>query len=188
MTAYSAKINHSEDTIRRMAKVQCRTFGVGAMTASFLIALFLIGIGLFGKPLPDAAQVICIAFGCFALVSMDQPAKVLAQQVIVSLNGNFPKVSYQFHEKDISLTGTDTAARVSYGEIIRLVEDKEYLYLFVTDKSAYMIDRAEVIPGDSLELKGFLAAKVGLDWTRNRLPINISVHYLYHNYKNTRKR
>ena len=51
-------------------------------------------------------------------------------------------------------------------KMVRLVEDKEYLYLYISRESAYMVDRSTVEPGDSGKLKEFLAGKTGLDWTK----------------------
>jgi len=49
-----------------------------------------------------------------------------------------------------------------YGMIQRVIEDKEYYYLWLTRATSYMIDKSTVAPADQKAFKAFLEAQTGL--------------------------
>jgi hypothetical protein len=49
-----------------------------------------------------------------------------------------------------------------YGMIQRVIEDKEYIYLWLTRATSYMIDKATLEPADQKAFKAFLEARTGL--------------------------
>lgn len=58
--------------------------------------------------------------------------------------------------------------RLEYSRFHRLVEDNEYLYLFLGRKSVCMIDKSTIQGGTADELKAFAAERTGLSWRRGR--------------------
>ena len=51
-------------------------------------------------------------------------------------------------------------------QLIKLVEDRRYIYLYVSSQSAYMVDKASIKGGTVDEFKTYLADKTKLKWTR----------------------
>ena len=51
---------------------------------------------------------------------------------------------------------------MDYEAIQRVVEDKEYIYLWLTRATSYMIDKTTVEPADQKAFKAFLEQKTGL--------------------------
>ena len=119
----------------------------------------------------------CILLGSFTLVGLNSPARQLADQVIRSLNGKFPTITYYFEDELIRLKGTDNADSLPYSDIYLLLEQKDYLYLFLKDHSSYMLDRSSITPNEA-GLMALISEKTGLPWTKNRSILNTSIKTL----------
>ena len=61
------------------------------------------------------------------------------------MGGHFPKSDYCFYEKEF--TFHDKEEPVPYKRLIRLIEDKQHLYLYVAEQSGYMVDKGTVTGG-----------------------------------------
>ncbi|MDO5540305.1 MAG: YcxB family protein [Eubacteriales bacterium] len=186
MVHCSASITYNEDTMKRMVKIRMRTFrGIGTY-GLFAIGLVFLVLGVLSSYGTLATRTMMVAVGCFILVGINTPEKYMAKKIIQSMNGRFPKLSYDFGFEVVKIKGADNINRLDYEEIIRLVEDDEYLYVFRKDKSAFMIDRKTAKPkADSL--KELLSEKTGLRWTKPRALAATSLITIIVDKKNTRK-
>lgn len=174
---YRASIKHSEDTVRTMARAQYETFRPMAYYWLLLVSLILLAVAVFVPGLGQSVKILCILLGSFTLVGLNSPARQLADQVIRSLNGKFPVISYTFEDDAIHLEGTDSADTLPYSDIYLLLEQKDYLYLFLKDRSCYMLDRSSMIPDDA-GLMTLVEEKTGLPWTKNRSILQTSIKTL----------
>ena len=165
MEKYTARINHSEETIKAMARTQFECFKGKSYYITFVVCLGLLAAAIFWKGIPQGVQILFLAVGCFTLIGLNSPPKKLAEQVIKNLKGKFPKMGYVFSADSVQLTGADEDAELKYKDILLLVEDRNYLYIFIQNRSAYMIDTSSVKP-DAAGFKAFLEKKTGLHWTR----------------------
>lgn len=185
MADYHATIEHNETTVRLMARAQFDAFRPKSFYFLLFLALALLAAAVFVPGLSQQLKILCIVFGSFLIVGLNSPPRQLADQIIRSLNGRFPVIRYSFGEESAALEGTDTADTLHYNEIIRLVEQKDYLYLFIRNRSAYMIDRSTAEPDDE-GLMAFLEKKTGLAWTRNRSIWNTSLKSIREQNRNTK--
>lgn len=174
---YQASIKHSEETVRIMARAQYETFRPMAYYWLLLISLILLAVALFVPGLGQSVKILCILLGSFTLVGLNSPARQLADQVIRSLNGKFPTITYYFEDELIRLKGTDNADSLPYNDIYLLLEQKDYLYLFLKDHSSYMLDRSSITPNEA-GLMALISEKTGLPWTKNRSILNTSIKSL----------
>lgn len=174
---YQASIKHSEETVRIMARAQYETFRPMAYYWLLLISLILLAVALFVPGLGQSVKILCILLGSFTLVGLNSPARQLADQVIRSLNGKFPTITYYFEDELIRLKGTDNADSLPYSDIYLLLEQKDYLYLFLKDHSSYMLDRSSITPNEA-GLMALISEKTGLPWTKNRSILNTSIKSL----------
>ena len=186
MTVYTAKIEHSEATVRTMARAQYDAFRPRSFYFFLLLSLGFLAVALFVPGLSQSLKLLCIVIGCFLIVGLNSPPRQLADQIIRSLNGRFPIIGYRFEEESIELSGTDTMDSLPYDEIIRLVEQPDYLYLFIHNRSAFMIDRSSIQP-DEAGLMELLRTKTGLAWTRNTSVLNTSLKSLREQRQNTKR-
>ena len=164
MTNYTAKIKHSEDTIKAMAKTQYECFRSKSYYVMLIFAIVLLALTIFVSAISQEIKTLMIAVGCFTVVGLGSPPKQLAKQVIKNLNGKFPVMEYHFGEESVQLTGADTGV-LEYKEILQLAHDSKYLYIFIQNRSAYMLERSSAKP-DEEGLKKLVAEKTGLTWVR----------------------
>ena len=75
-------------------------------------------------------------------------------------------LSYIFLEDSFTTNTGKEKTTVRYSELIRLVPDEKYLYLFTNRKNAYMICRETVNPQNAEALMEFLREKSSLEWKR----------------------
>ena len=161
---YSAKIKHDEKTILEMAKAQNACFKPKTAIYLSVVSLAILAVAVFVPGLNQVARGLLVAMGCFTLVGLNAAPGRLAKQVIASLGGKFPEIYYFFYEDGRKRTGAEVSEQ-KYGEIIRLVEQRNYLFLFLENHSAYMIDKKSARP-DPDSLKSFLSLKTGCGWSR----------------------
>jgi hypothetical protein len=164
MKVYTAKIRHSENTIKAMAKTQYECFRSKSYYVMMVAAVALLGLALFVDELSQSIKTLMIMLGCFSIVGLGSPPRQLARQVISNLKGKFPAMEYTFGAKSVQLTGADTNV-LEYKEILLLTFDSKYLYIFIQNRSAYMIERSSIKP-DEKGLMQHLTEKTGLSWSR----------------------
>lgn len=162
MEKITAKMAHSKDTIIRLSLTQYNCFEFKSKMVRFLLAMVLIIYGLYADP-GMLTPMIALFFGCILIANLSLRPRLRASKVIEQLHGQFPRSDYVFDRT--SFTDGSNGKAISYSSLIRLVEDREYLYLYISQESAYMVEKASVSHGASV-LKDFLVEKTGLSWTR----------------------
>ena len=167
MKTFTARIQHSEQTVRLLCKTQYNTFHFRQKVFQCVAGLALTVTGLNGALGGWGAVVIFL--GCWMLVSLNLQAHNLSKQTLEQLGGHFPSAEYRFAEDRFTFSGENGETDVAYGKLVRLVEDNAYAYLFLGELVTYMVDKSTVSGGED-EWKAFLEKKTGLSWTRtNRL-------------------
>ena len=171
-------MKHTEESIKRLAKVQYDTFSVHTKVIWYGICLIciLMGFGLIvdiGTPW----RYIPLAFGCVAFANIGASSKARASNTLdaVRRQGGFPCTTMTFLNNKIRISEkTGGSADLEYNSLFRLVEDQEYLYLFTTRTAAYMVPKEQV--HDMEGFKAFLEKKSGQAFHQpvNLLKCNLS--------------
>ena len=146
-------MQHNEQTVHRLAGVQYNTFSGFAKLFWYLLCILgiLSGFGLIVNP-GEPWRYVILAFSCVVIVNVG---------AIKAQGGVFPRTDMTFAESAIHIREEDgSSSDLSYDRIIRLVEDPQYLYLFITREAAYMVP-LDQIP-DKKSFMGFLEKQVGL--------------------------
>ena len=186
MVHCSASIQYNEETMMRMVRTRMRSFRGIATYVLYLFGLGFLVLGVLSSYGTLATRTMWVAVGCFILVGINMPEKYMGKKIVQSMNGRFPKLSYDFGRNVAKVVGADTTNRIAYDEIIRLVEDDDYLYIFLKDKSGFMIDRKSAKPkADSL--KELLTEVTDLQWTKARSLVSVSAVSIFLDRKNTKK-
>lgn len=162
MDKITAKMVHSRDTIIRLSMTQYNCFEFKSKMVRFLLAMVLIIYGLYADP-SMITPMIALFFGCILIANLSLRPRLRAAKVIEQLHGQFPVSDYVFHRT--SFTDGSNGKAIPYSSLIRLVEDQEYIYLYISQESAYMVEKSGISCGAEA-LKDFLAEKTGLPWTR----------------------
>lgn len=182
---FTAKIEHTEKTIESLYRAQYHAYEKPKMIIWMGFALALIFVAAF-SPFPSWAKAFILLIGAWLVVSPDFPALVRADRVVEARHGNLPKMEYEFHKDQMKISGEGSMS-ISYKKIVRLTEDKFYLYIIMSKDSICMIDKNTVRPDNVSELKEFLANKTHLYWQNEKsfLMMNLAdVILIFRNRKN----
>lgn len=158
---FSAHMNHNAETVKKMAHMQYNNFIYKRRRIHLLCALAMIALGivLFGK----TWGFISLGFGIFLLWLLDLVPRRVTKQAIKNFNGEYPRIHAFFSE-----TGMFTQLveeEVAYDTLVKLIEDRNYLYIYVNQITAFMLDKSTVEGGVD-ELKSFLCEKTGMSWAK----------------------
>ena len=173
MVLYTAEMKHSAETVKKFTLLQYNTYEWWrkGLLLLFSAALILFGISVH-SPIP---MILCLFAGCFLLTNINSRASSVADGVIEAMKGSFPHLTYSFTESGFS-DGEDRPT-VPYKNLYRLISDEQYLYLFISKASGYMIDRTTVQgEGGPEGLMKLLSEKSGLSWTK---PFSLLTFNLY---------
>lgn len=159
-------MQHDTASVKRLSVVQFNTFSAGRRYALYALALLLIlfGFGLiydFGTP----ARYFFLAPGCILLVNVGASAGLKADKTLAAIRrqgGRFPCTKMLFGDSSIRITEEDSKSRtMKYGDILRLAEDREYYYLFVSTEAAYMVPKNQLHDSDAF--RKHLMRKTNMD-------------------------
>lgn len=156
---FTAQIQHSEETFRKLAQTQYNAYCIPTKLIMLALSLACLYYGV--TEAVGGFSLILLFIGCWMIISMQLPVKRNAEKMIELAHGNFPHTEYQFLSEHILITGGGEVVKLSYAEIYELLEDREYIYLFLDKVSGYMIPKASVKPENIAEFCLFLEEKTG---------------------------
>ena len=163
MELYSAGMQHSAETVRHFTLLQYNTFEWWRKLLFFLLSAVLIVFGI--SSLSSLAMIFCLFAGCMILTNLNMRANSIADGVIEAMHGRFPQLHYVFTES--GFTDGEDRPEVPYQKLFCLIADEQYLYLFTSKASGYMIEKKSVLgQGGAEGLKVFLAQKAGIPWKK----------------------
>ena len=175
MTNITAKMVHTKESVELMCITQYNTFEFGKKIALYVIAIALIVFGIMGK-VSTSISLVCIMIGCFMLTGSNAVAKSRADTVIKQLGGQMPVFNYSFGPTKFNFN-PDTEP-VSYSALSRLAEDSNYLYMFLQNRAAFMVQKNTVSGGSVNDLKELIARKSNLTWKQPVTLLNFSLKSL----------
>ena len=167
MELYQAEMQHSAKTVKQFTTLQYNTFEWWRKLLLFCLSAVLI---LFGAVYGSASgfsvlTVFCIFAGCILFTNLNARANLIADRVIEAMKGVYPVLQYSFSESDF--TDGDDRPRIPYTKLFRLISDEEYLYLFVSKASGYMIRKDSIKgEGDAQGLMDLISGKTELSWQK----------------------
>lgn len=160
---YHAKMKHSQRTIAKLVQTQYDTFQFKNKVVQALVGFGLVLFGLFA-PGEMIMPWIALFVGCVMLANLNTVPKRQTKKLLAQMGKKYPQSDYTFGEEGFRYY--DKGDTIGYKSLIRLVEDNQYCYLYVSTVSAYMVDKGTVTGGSVEEFKAFLADKADLSWTR----------------------
>jgi len=156
---FTAQIQHSEETFRKLAQTQYDAYCMPTKLMMLALSLACLYCGI--VEVAGGFSLILLFIGCWMMISMQLPAKRNAEKMIELAHGNFPHTEYQFLSEHIRITGGGEIVELSYTEIYELLEDKDYIYLFINKSSGYMFPKDSIKPNDVAGLYSFLEERTG---------------------------
>ncbi|MGN1000193.1 MAG: YcxB family protein, partial [Faecousia sp.] len=174
---YTAEMQHTEDSIRRLSKIQYRTFRPGVR-----LLWLAAGVGTILAAVYSGANQLLFYLlmfaGCWLMINLDLPAKHRADKIIDSGKGTLPHTRFRFREEDFTVKSGGYEKTVSYRLLYALLEDEQYLYLFLNADAAYMVDKATLSPGEMSLFQAALEKRSGLDFRKPTTLLNLRLSRL----------
>lgn len=166
---YTAEIEYTPDSIKQLSNAVSNAF---RFNLKMIYLVICIGLVVFGVVIGmnSLTGIVCIAFGCFLIPSVNAMENNRANRQIRQLKGKTVRVTYQFAPDGFTCFDSKVKRTYGYGSIIRILDAGDYLYLFPNPRQAFMIDKKSIAPRGEVMFKNFIAEKVGLEWTS---PISI---------------
>lgn len=182
---YEGKITHTEDTLERLFKTERQTYHQMDILIRLAVGFLILLAGLFSTDIPGILKAILIVVGGLILLTRDFSVIGRAQDVTEKRGGNLPVMRYVFYDSDMHLSG-EGSMHMAYGRLHRLIEDRDYFYLFQGKGSVCMMEKASLKPRDADALKEFLSGKTGLKWGRTYSLLSMNLFDLRQAYRDFR--
>lgn len=137
---YEGRIDHNEDSIHALFRTRYQTYYLGRVVACAAAGIALAAAGLFA-PVPLWGQALLMLAGCLLFAGRELPATLRAEDAIEARGGALPTVKCTFCSGHLELAEGGLEKKLRYEKLDRLVEDKNYLYLFFGPDSVVMVAR-----------------------------------------------
>ena len=181
---YRAKISHTEKTVEQLYKMQYYVYEKPRMILRALIGFGLVVAAVLSG-LPTWGKALLLLVGAWLLVSRDFPAAVRADRALSERKAKLPDMNYSFGQDKVHLSG-EGSMDIPYHKLTRLVEDKQYLYLFLNRNSVCMMEKDSVKPADLMAFAKFLEEKTGRKWQAEKSFLSMSIYDLRQAFKDMR--
>ena len=159
---FTAGIQYSEKTIRKLAELQYSTFNFGRKMGQMVLGVALVAVGIFAG---SKLGIVALAVGCIIIVSLNLRPKSLGDQISKQYNCKFPALKYYFTHTGIRTQ--QVPEETPYKTMICLIDDGNYLYFFLENHSAFMVDKSTVKGSGGVDaLKTLAETKTGLPWKK----------------------
>lgn len=173
---YRGKIDHSEKTIQLLYKTQYYAYEKPRMLIRLGIGVVMV-IASLTVEMPMWTRAILMLIGAWLMASRDFPSQIRADRVLEKRRGQLPQMSYEFYPSRVALSGEGNMD-IRYEKFTRLVEDSDYLYLFIAKDSVCMLERTSLSPQPAEDFMKYMEDKTGLKWRREKSILSMNLYDL----------
>ena len=182
---YIVTMRHDEKTLTALSHMQYDLFCTRNYIARNLLAITAILVG--GFYFKQIWGILLLAYGAYLLTSTYASANHTARKLIAAIEANggkYPSSRYFFEDKAIRIvyhpgeTDEEELDPVGYGAIQKLGEDRDYLYLFTSDRGGYMLPK-KALDDDLNGFREFIRLRARMDFQRSRNPMSRVRAWLY---------
>ncbi len=162
---FFAGIKQSASTIKQFSRVRYNVFCTKWKIITLGIAIgFAVASISFAQKYSWAA-VGLMFLSCIVFANIDAAADYTANQVISMFHDSFPTLVYSFLSTCYHVY--ESEEQMEYGTIVRLVEDKDYLYIFHSAQYGIMLSTSSIQgQGGEDDFKAFISKKTSLKWEK----------------------
>lgn len=176
-TLYTAKMQHNAATIEKLVVMQYNTFQTVNKLVRYLIGAVMIAYGLITYDKGMFTTYLCLLLGGFMLASVNLRPKHNAKLILQQIGRKFPSSEYFFSANGFK--DSEKSKEIPYKNLIKIIDDRKYLYLYVSKQSAYMVNGDTVLGKDGLNgLRALIAEKSGIRWSSPATFWNFSIRNL----------
>ena len=181
---YQAKITHTEKSVEQLYKTQYYVYEKPRMLLRAVIGFVLVVTAALSS-FPTWAKALLLLIGAWLLVSRDFPAAVRADRALSERKARLPSMNYSFGPETVHLSG-EGRMDIPYSKFTHLVEDRQFLYLFVARNSICMMEKESVKPADIMAFAKYMEDKTGLKWRAEKPFLSMSIYDLRQALKDMR--
>lgn len=157
------EITHTMDTCLRLALIQDKRFGRTRRVIRGVIALLPMLLG-YAVGFDHIWGILLLVLGVMLYWTSGCMYERDAEKAFRMTPEKYRKVTYYFREKDVLIEAGGSQKAVSYDEIIALITDGSYYYLFINPQQAYMMELKKATRRDTERFENFLCEKTGKKW------------------------
>lgn len=159
---FRATMAHNKDSYLALTKMQYLQYGSKFRLLLFeLGAMFVVGGVLFEE---SFFTMLLLMIGCWLIVSGNYLPIIRAERLVRHAGGKYPKTEYCFRDEVLEYGNSIETGTLAYSDIIRITQDDDFCYLFIENKAAHVIPKAELRPNDFEQFEKFLFEKTGQVW------------------------
>ena len=175
MVYYKATMRHSEKTFQSLAHMQYDLFCRGNLVGRSAISFGLMVLGIVNYT--QWWGLLLIAYASYLLSSKYAAANHTAKKLAKNIRDSgmeFPSSRFEFQQNAMNIIAlpenVSSGDPLSYEDILRLGEDREYFYLFRNQYGGYMIPKTEL--GDKTDdFRAFMENKTGKSFNVQAAPV-----------------
>lgn len=171
---FSAQIQHTNDTIYRLSKIQYNNFQLGTKLLWLSISVATL-LGAVYNTENQLLFYLLLFAGCWLMSNANMPAKRRAEKIFESAKGDLPCTEFSFHGDHFEAASEDHSASVRYSDLYALLEDTEYFYLFINRSAGYMIPKDSLSPENPEEFRCLLQDRSGLRIRKPNTLLNLNL-------------
>ena len=162
---YTATMHHDAKSVKRMAHLQFNNFIYKRRRITLLVGLTFLCAGGFVVRVREGWGVFLILLGIFTLYLVDLVPRKVTKQAMKNFAGNYPVIHAFVTETGIS---TQLAPdEVELAKLVKLMEDKKYVYIYVSEITAFMLEKSTVDGDGGLDgFKKYISDASGLKWEK----------------------
>ena len=182
---FHGSVSYSAETVKKMEKVRYRTFSLLTSLARIACACVMVvcGYAVGGK-----SGTLLVALGCILAVSSDVIGRWRCDQTIRALGGGTIHVSYRFLETGFLTSAGKEETLCAYKDLICLLEDEGYYYLFPNEHQVYMMEKESLRPKEGDRFRTLLAKGCDQEWLRPLSLVTVNLKQIIHFVKTVNRK
>ena len=162
---YTAKMHHNEKTVKRMSHMMFNNFIYTRRRITLLVGLAFLCAGANVVRVREGWGVVLLLLGIFTLYLVDLVPRKVAKQAMKNFAGNYPNI--HAFVTDTGMFTQLASDEAEFGSLVKLIEDRKYVYIYVNQVTAFMLEKATVDGEGGLDgFKRFISEKSGLPWDK----------------------
>ena len=160
---YTKKIMYTKEQCIRLAKIQYYFFGKLRKFFRILLSVIPLIVGVI-VGLDSIRGILLLVLGIYVYVKTASIYEIDGEKAYNSIKQNTAPFEYDFFENEFRVRLGEKEKTINYNSIYALVSDEEYIYLFLSDKQAYMVPINPLKKDENDEVLKFLNEKTGKPW------------------------
>lgn len=181
---FKKKFKHSKESVIALNQVQHLSFNKKAILIQLAIGTIMIFLGIFTN-INTVVNIVLIVFGCALALGWKEIPKMNAEKTIEGLGEELPETTFTFFEDSFITKSGEFEKTTQYSEIIRIVNDTKYNYLFISRESAFILSKSKEIDEEK-KFHSFICEKTQLNWIEIKAFGMFSIPNLIKEKKNTK--